>query len=736
MASSFNEHIHQVDSAADMHYLNGAELKALTQKRNDEAHHSLNDAQASKVGDFNNYYAPAAEHVDFTNADAHLFIELDPDVQMARAQRRRGQFKVVVAGERQSGKSSMLNRLRFDDYSDQTQHLQGPEGSRTPAHAVHRAVSLQPIKDHEMPEKPPTLVMWDIGGPITANNTIRHTLKGSMAVVICYDITKRDGLDKVDEYVAHAHAVEEPGVPHPLIILVGTKLDLAEDLREISTEAGELKAEAIRAHAFFEVSCKEALNTGALFEKVASLVWQRFVAMEKVRHLHPAPPALPSTGSASFGSEAAAARPVGKTVGADWVDDTDWYLRDRKDRKYNQHVAPPKETAGHSTDPATSYEQFENNYHFSREFKDAHGAELIPAQVPAISSAEDSEYYMFQSKNSRIMSPEARSVTYTGPSNIGASVKHTHPVFKDYHYPEKHTTDGEHFPKRPVVQLNTDHLDEAAWYQEKSKNAAHLWGRHTKRGKPILVPVYHVPNVANIKQGEAAGGFTALYEVSTLYCTINGVKEVVNAKMPEWQIDHMKITVQNKIPGAPPTVLGEEALNEIGSAVEISELKTAIAEGQSVPEGARHIALINGPNMFTSRGQFNEDDKLLYMTTLSIQECAPLTEALARQARSYNDFVESAFDIMDAQDGHEWGKVNTDDLVRFFANTRAADRPDGPMREKEKFSLQEVIAIQREIAEDWVSIAPVPFDRAQFIAYCEKYHQVDSNSVGDATIGA
>merc|ERR1712046_398823 len=66
-------------------------------------------------------------------------------------------------------------------------------------------------------------------------------------------------------------------------------------------------------------------------------------------------------------------------------------------------------------------------------------------------------------------------------------------------------------------------------------------------------------------------------------------------------------------------------------------------------------------------------------------------------------------------------------LTYFFENTRACDRPDGPMRAKEKFNVKEIASFHREIAQDHMSISPVPFTREQFWEYCDK-HRADAES--------
>ena len=89
-----------------------------------------------------------------------------------------------------------------------------------------------------------------------------------------YDITRPQTLDNINEWTS---IVRQKGGPIP-IMLVGSKIDLAPDQRQIPREYGIQIAEKNKMASFGEISSKSGRNVNKTFEVLTELALER---MEK-----------------------------------------------------------------------------------------------------------------------------------------------------------------------------------------------------------------------------------------------------------------------------------------------------------------------------------------------------------------------------------------------------------------------------------------------------------------------
>jgi len=170
--------------------------------------------------------------------------------------------KIVVLGDTEVGKSTLTSRyLRPEDtpndqyvatigidFSAKEVKLPGPGGD--------------PIRVR--------LQIWDTAGAERFRTLSSHYVQDAAAVIVVYDITRKDTFDSVRQWVEMVtdKCIESDASP-PLLFLVGNKIDLQNGM--VSTREGKDLAAELGA-TFFMTSAKEDCNVAKLFEDVARML--------------------------------------------------------------------------------------------------------------------------------------------------------------------------------------------------------------------------------------------------------------------------------------------------------------------------------------------------------------------------------------------------------------------------------------------------------------------------------
>jgi small GTP-binding protein len=151
------------------------------------------------------------------------------------------------------GKSSLLKRFAYDQFSERYLSTLGTKVAK-------KSVIL------ETPEGPVgiTLIIYDIMGQRSLRDSLKEAyFNGAQGLLAVCDLTRRDTLDELDEWVRVAKD-QAGNVP---IVFIGNKVDLADG---IVIDESELRAEAERhGAAHFLTSAKTAANVEASFRALA-----------------------------------------------------------------------------------------------------------------------------------------------------------------------------------------------------------------------------------------------------------------------------------------------------------------------------------------------------------------------------------------------------------------------------------------------------------------------------------
>eukprot|EP01107_Rhizomastix_libera_P002881 TRINITY_DN14_c0_g1_i10.p1 TRINITY_DN14_c0_g1~~TRINITY_DN14_c0_g1_i10.p1 ORF type:complete len:205 (-),score=38.77 TRINITY_DN14_c0_g1_i10:44-634(-) len=157
-------------------------------------------------------------------------------------------FSVIIVGDEQTGKSSILSRFTNNEFSEGYISTIAPD-FRT--------------KDVEVGDKAVKLQIWDTAGQERFRSITRSYYHGASCIMIAFDVTNRNSFLNVERWV------EESNPPRSsddaIRILIGNKIDLA---REVTREEAHEYAEG-KGLLYLECSAKDGTNVDSAFLEIA-----------------------------------------------------------------------------------------------------------------------------------------------------------------------------------------------------------------------------------------------------------------------------------------------------------------------------------------------------------------------------------------------------------------------------------------------------------------------------------
>lgn len=161
-------------------------------------------------------------------------------------------MKVVLVGDTQVGKTSIVTRLKKGRFADHTTATVGAALQEYIVQTENGTVSMQ---------------IWDTAGQEKFRTLAPMYYRTANVAIIVYDITKAESFKSLETWTKE---LEEKGPQGLKICIVGNKSDLTEE-RAVSTSNAEDFAFARQASFFCEVSAKTGEGVVGLFEKIATL---------------------------------------------------------------------------------------------------------------------------------------------------------------------------------------------------------------------------------------------------------------------------------------------------------------------------------------------------------------------------------------------------------------------------------------------------------------------------------
>ncbi|MFW9937110.1 MAG: Rab family GTPase [Candidatus Thorarchaeota archaeon] len=165
-------------------------------------------------------------------------------------------FKLLLLGDASVGKTSFTKRYVYNLFN--------------PSERLTIGVDFH-VKTVELQGKKVKLQIWDVGGEERFRFLLPTYCLGANAAFLLYDITRPQTLDNINEWTS---IVRQKGGPIP-IMLVGSKIDLADNQRKVPREYGIQIAEKNNMASFAEISSKTGQNVNKTFEVLTELTLER-----------------------------------------------------------------------------------------------------------------------------------------------------------------------------------------------------------------------------------------------------------------------------------------------------------------------------------------------------------------------------------------------------------------------------------------------------------------------------
>ena len=164
-------------------------------------------------------------------------------------------FKVCVCGDKNVGKSSLIERLCEDSFTEDTIDTIGVAFKR-------KRVDV----DFCQKQLNTDLTVWDFGGDKVFRTLFPNYVNKAAGALVLFDITRKETLEDVDEWLDIINNNADENV---VKILIGTKADL-EDKRQVSIkEAKEFHKKNKFFGKYVETSAKTGMNVEQAFINTA-----------------------------------------------------------------------------------------------------------------------------------------------------------------------------------------------------------------------------------------------------------------------------------------------------------------------------------------------------------------------------------------------------------------------------------------------------------------------------------
>ncbi len=168
-------------------------------------------------------------------------------------------YKIVLAGAKDTGKSSLIARFCDNIFDEKTMDTIGVAFKRKRL-TIDGKIELD-------------LNIWDFGGEEKYRDLFPSYVHGTSGALILYDLTRKETLDDIDNWVNIIDSNQEDVVK----MIIGTKSDLKDQRqipREVANECGE-KYNCCGEP--LETSSKTGVNVEAAFLRLSREIMRRKV---------------------------------------------------------------------------------------------------------------------------------------------------------------------------------------------------------------------------------------------------------------------------------------------------------------------------------------------------------------------------------------------------------------------------------------------------------------------------
>jgi small GTP-binding protein len=166
-------------------------------------------------------------------------------------------YKICIAGAKNVGKSSLLKRYCEGTFADGSMDTIGVAFKR-------KTISYKNKINIE-------LTIWDFGGEEKYRNLFPSYVKGVKGALILFDITRKETLEDVKNWVQILNEHADSDIER---ILIGAKCDLEKDRKVPKDESSKYCEECNFSCGYVETSAKDAINVDKAFYMIAEKIVQ------------------------------------------------------------------------------------------------------------------------------------------------------------------------------------------------------------------------------------------------------------------------------------------------------------------------------------------------------------------------------------------------------------------------------------------------------------------------------
>jgi len=183
------------------------------------------------------------------------------------AHRKKVLLKVIILGDSNVGKTSLMNQYVHKRFSTQYKATIGADFL---------------TKEVVIDDKVVTLQIWDTAGQERFQSLGVAFYRGADSCVLCYDITDAKSFDNLESWMEEflVHAAPRNQETFPFVVL-GNKADLASK-RQVSTAKAKAWCQSKGNIPHFETSAKDSLNVEQAFFTIAKNALQNESANKPV----------------------------------------------------------------------------------------------------------------------------------------------------------------------------------------------------------------------------------------------------------------------------------------------------------------------------------------------------------------------------------------------------------------------------------------------------------------------
>ena len=166
-------------------------------------------------------------------------------------------FKVIIIGDSNVGKSSLLNRAIKNKFDCGYSATIGFDFFSFFVKINNKVLKLQ---------------IWDTCGQEIYQSLITNFYRNCSFGILVYAINNRDSYENLDLWLKE---IKRESNPDAKIFLIGNKCDLEKE-RVVTYEEANIYSEDMEFSKFFEASAKEGINAKEIFIEAAKILYENY----------------------------------------------------------------------------------------------------------------------------------------------------------------------------------------------------------------------------------------------------------------------------------------------------------------------------------------------------------------------------------------------------------------------------------------------------------------------------